>query len=424
MGASGGVSGNALVSALKEAADGRAILCEETLLAVWLQQPELFGRAGEVLLDHVVPVSERECFRRRILRALEDTKRTSPSPAKWPAASPRLRKILGRQGLEALQPATLLLACVEDSSSLLSCSTAPWTKPAPPADTTETVPWVIEAVSGASAGRSAILNDTFEVRIARDEGHGADKESNLLLVADRSVPRLQGGAEPLSVRLGETNASFELRRGTLQTAPDVATLLDLPATASVTSGKADTVVDADLAPDGLAFRFGSTLFRIHRGAARPQSVRFPQAASTAHRDSAANVFVSYARKDIEAAQRIVQALEDEGYTVWWDNRLVIGQQYDQEIDNQLQAASCVIALWSHQSVQSQWVRNECARAKSRGTLMPLLIESATLPLEFLHTQCGNLVDWNGDRRHPSFRRIADAISARISAPPNSSRTPL
>jgi hypothetical protein len=424
MGASGGVGGNALVAALKKAADARAILCEETLLAVWLQQPELFGRAGELLLDHVVPVNERERFRRRIQRALEDAKRTSPLAAEWPAASPRLRRILGGQGLEARQPATLLLACVEDSSSLLSCSTASWMKPDPAPDATETAPWAIEAVSGASAGRSAILNDTSVVRIARDEGHGAEKGSNLLLVADRSVPRLQGGAEPLSVRIGDRNASFELRRGTLQTGPDVATLLDLPATASVTSGKPDTVVDVDLGPDGLAFRFGSTLFRIHRGAAMPQSVRLPQG-SRAHRNSAAsNIFLSYARKDIEAAQRIVQAFEAEGYTVWWDNRLVIGQQYDQEIDHQLQAASCVIALWSHQSVQSQWVRNECARAKSRGTLMPLLIELATLPLEFLHTECGNLVDWNGDRRHPSFRRVADAISARISGPPNSSRTPL
>src|SRR2546427_11762654 len=59
----------------------------------------------------------------------------------------------------------------------------------------------------------------------------------------------------------------------------------------------------------------------------------------------ADVFISYASKD----RAIVEALKDEiekaGYSVWFDQNLVGGQQYRDVIDQRIDAAKAVITVW-------------------------------------------------------------------------------
>lgn len=88
----------------------------------------------------------------------------------------------------------------------------------------------------------------------------------------------------------------------------------------------------------------------------------------------ANVFVSYAREDRERAHILANALEANGWSVWWDRKIIAGHTFDQVIERELETAKSVVVLWSKNSVSSEWVKNEAAVAAERGVLVPALID--------------------------------------------------
>jgi hypothetical protein len=100
-----------------------------------------------------------------------------------------------------------------------------------------------------------------------------------------------------------------------------------------------------------------------------------------------DVFISYEHSDRERAKSIAAALEQQGWSVWWDRKLRGGQHFDQVIQKELNAARCVIVLWSHRSVLSDWVKDEASEGSQRGILVPVRIDDVPIPLGFrrLHT---------------------------------------
>ena len=69
----------------------------------------------------------------------------------------------------------------------------------------------------------------------------------------------------------------------------------------------------------------------------------------------ADVFISYAREDADAAGRLARALETPGFTCWWDRNLVSGSRFLAETEAQLKKAKAVVVIWSKASVSSRWV---------------------------------------------------------------------
>jgi TIR domain/Protein of unknown function (DUF1566) len=126
-----------------------------------------------------------------------------------------------------------------------------------------------------------------------------------------------------------------------------------------------------------------------------------------------DVFLSYAREDRERAGQLAAALEVCGWSVWWDRKIIAGQAFDQVIEQQLEAARCVVVLWSKHSVSSEWVRNEAAAAAERGVLVPALIDEIRLPLEFRRRQTVSLVGWDGDQEDRAFTELCHHVTARI-----------
>jgi hypothetical protein len=59
-----------------------------------------------------------------------------------------------------------------------------------------------------------------------------------------------------------------------------------------------------------------------------------------------DVLLSYASEDSQHAARMAQALEREGWSVWWDRQIPPGRTWDQVIGEATQAARCVVVLWS------------------------------------------------------------------------------
>lgn len=122
-----------------------------------------------------------------------------------------------------------------------------------------------------------------------------------------------------------------------------------------------------------------------------------------------DIFVSYANGDRAVAQPLADALEALGWSVWWDREIPFGKPFDQVIEEELNAARCVIVLWSQESARSRWVKTEAAAAADRDRLIPVLIEDVPIPFEFKRIHTVMLPGWRGDRAHPEFVRLVDSI---------------
>jgi hypothetical protein len=77
----------------------------------------------------------------------------------------------------------------------------------------------------------------------------------------------------------------------------------------------------------------------------------------------ADIFISYSKPDRDRVVMLAAYLESEGWTVWWDTKLAVGDGFRDEIVKQLCAARAVIVFWSQSSVKSDFVRAEAGRAR-------------------------------------------------------------
>jgi hypothetical protein len=55
-----------------------------------------------------------------------------------------------------------------------------------------------------------------------------------------------------------------------------------------------------------------------------------------------DIFVSYKREEQAAARKLADALEKEGWTVWWDPKLRAGERFDDVIEVALKESKCVL----------------------------------------------------------------------------------
>jgi TIR domain len=123
----------------------------------------------------------------------------------------------------------------------------------------------------------------------------------------------------------------------------------------------------------------------------------------------AQVFLSYTRSDAAHAAQIAKAIRDSGHSVFYDVNLAPGDSWDRRIESELAAANRVVVLWSSESVDRQWVRNEARSGMQRGILCPALIATCQVPVEFSHVQAADLRTWNGDTGHPGWAALLEAI---------------
>lgn len=96
----------------------------------------------------------------------------------------------------------------------------------------------------------------------------------------------------------------------------------------------------------------------------------------------ADIFLSYASADRASAEEIAKRLKAEGFSVWFDTTLAIGDSFAQVIDSELRQARVVVVLWSERSTKSSWVRREALIGGEQGKLVQFVLEKGVkLPLE-------------------------------------------
>jgi len=100
----------------------------------------------------------------------------------------------------------------------------------------------------------------------------------------------------------------------------------------------------------------------------------------------ADIFISYSRSDRDRCKAICDILEGLKVSVWFDAGIGAGSSFDREIEREIDAAKALLVLWSEDSVESDWVRNEARTGKERSGLIAVQLRPCTLPLEFRSVQ--------------------------------------
>ncbi len=132
----------------------------------------------------------------------------------------------------------------------------------------------------------------------------------------------------------------------------------------------------------------------------------------------AKLFLSYSRKDEAKARRFTEWLEREGHDVWRDEvDIGGGASFSLEIEKALNDCDAVLALWSSDSVQSAWVRDEAGFGRDRGKLIPFSLDGTEPPLGFRQFQSIDLSKWKGRGDPSAAERIRAAIARVSDLPP-------
>jgi hypothetical protein len=124
-----------------------------------------------------------------------------------------------------------------------------------------------------------------------------------------------------------------------------------------------------------------------------------------------DIFLAYAHRDRDRAAKLVESLKQEGWSVWWDPELIGGARFDRAIGEALNAAKCVVVIWSPASVESDFVFDEARTAYGRGVIVPVVFGNATPPLGFGRIQAVNLDTADG------LDQLRQAVRAVLKQPP-------
>src|SRR5258705_13399633 len=122
-----------------------------------------------------------------------------------------------------------------------------------------------------------------------------------------------------------------------------------------------------------------------------------------------DVFISHAQSTA-LVRRIADALRELGYTVWWDEDLLVHQPYMPIIEERLRDAKAAIVIWSEDALERTWVRGEAEIARTLGTLVQISIDGTVPPLPFNVIQFADMTGWTGDANAVGWRKVVASVS--------------
>ena len=132
-------------------------------------------------------------------------------------------------------------------------------------------------------------------------------------------------------------------------------------------------------------------------------------------ESAGKLFISYSSRDREQVRPIVGLLRNQGNAVWWDQDLVPGTSWSNELENQLKESACILVFLTNSAWEDgSFVRNEALYSPHK-VIPVLLAEGAPVPLPFIDTQHASLAGWGGDISAPPWTALITGIRAKMKA---------
>jgi hypothetical protein len=125
----------------------------------------------------------------------------------------------------------------------------------------------------------------------------------------------------------------------------------------------------------------------------------------------ADVFVSYAHRNLGRVKPISKSLSEAGYSVWWDDHLRAGDDFAMVIERELHAAKCAVVVWSDAARNSLWVRAEATEALDAGKLVQVRVDGVKPPLPFTIVHMHDLTHWRGGRGDQPWPHVESAAGA-------------
>jgi hypothetical protein len=94
----------------------------------------------------------------------------------------------------------------------------------------------------------------------------------------------------------------------------------------------------------------------------------------------ANVFISYARSDVDEARRLVKALQELNVAGWLDaSDISAGESVSSAVRNALRHSSALIVLLSPEALHSEWVQFEIGAAEALDKkIIPIIVSGDDL----------------------------------------------
>lgn len=127
----------------------------------------------------------------------------------------------------------------------------------------------------------------------------------------------------------------------------------------------------------------------------------------------ADIFLSYAHLDRPRARPIVEMLEDEGWTIWWDRGIEPGMKWLPELEKELANCRAVVVLWSKASSGSVWVQKEAEAGLAKGSLVPIVLDKDTIPHRFSEHQATDCSNWKGGTHLTEIQTLLRRLAALV-----------
>ena len=126
-----------------------------------------------------------------------------------------------------------------------------------------------------------------------------------------------------------------------------------------------------------------------------------------------DIFICYSRTDSAIAGKLAARFRAEGWTVFLDVQTRVGQRWHKEIETEMHAARVLVALWSAQSRDSDFVLEEAEYGKRKDILFPAFIERVEFPYGFGRIQTADLIGWTGDLSHPGLEQLLEPLRLQL-----------
>lgn len=128
-----------------------------------------------------------------------------------------------------------------------------------------------------------------------------------------------------------------------------------------------------------------------------------------------DIYLAYAREDRESVRLLSEMLQFEGWDVWMDPSDPSAAT-SAAIDMKLGSAGAILVLWSGYSRHSEYVRSEAATGLYKNKLIQVSLDGLGAPSPFDQISILQLRGWAGERDHPEWRRIMEAVRLYAGAP--------
>ena len=127
----------------------------------------------------------------------------------------------------------------------------------------------------------------------------------------------------------------------------------------------------------------------------------------------ADIFISYSQADRDWVEKLARLIEKEGFTVWWDIKVLPGDEFGDLVVKEIATSKCVVVVWSKHSVQSDWVYGEADEARKTKKLVPVIKDEVHLPTAFRKIHTADLSQWDHQPDSREFAVLLDAVRGRV-----------